>query len=100
MPATARDFDLSVGLLRDERLDAEKSARAAAKYLRRLHARFGDWRLAFAAYNAGENRVAELLKKHQAKTFDDISRHLPLETQMYVPKLEATLKKREGWRVS
>jgi membrane-bound lytic murein transglycosylase D len=98
MPATARSLDLSVGLLRDERLDAEKSARAAAKYLRRLHTRFGDWRLAFAAYNAGEGRVADLLKKHKARTFDEIARYLPLETQMYVPKLEATLKTREGWR--
>jgi membrane-bound lytic murein transglycosylase D len=99
MPVTARELNLSVGLFRDERLDAEKSARAAAKLLRRLHTRFGDWRLTFAAYNGGEGRVGDLLKKHKAKTFDDIARFLPLETQMYVPKLVATLKKREGWRV-
>lgn len=98
MPVTARELDLTVGLFRDERLDPEKSARAAARLLRRLHTRFGDWRLAFAAYNAGEGRVSELLK-HKGKTFDDIARYLPLETQMYVPKLVATLRKREGWRV-
>ena len=96
MPATARNFDLTVGLLRDERLQPEKSARAAARYLRRLHDRFGDWRLALAAYNSGETRVAALLKKHNARTYDEIAAHLPVETQMYVPKLEATLQKRES----
>ena len=96
MPATARSLDLSVGVLRDERLQPEKNARAAARYLRQLHGRFGDWRLAFAAYNAGETRVAALLKKHQARTFDDIAAYLPSETQLYVPKIEATLRKREG----
>jgi len=96
MPATARDLDLSVNLLRDERLNPEKSARAAARYLRKLYLRFGDWRLAFAAYNAGEGRVGALLKKHKARSFDDIAQYLPSETQLYVPKLEATLRKREG----
>ena len=96
MPVTARSLDLSVGVLRDERLQPEKSARAAARYLRRLHERFGDWRLALAAYNAGETRVAALLKKYQARTYDAIAAQLPVETQMYVPKIEATLRRREG----
>ena len=95
MPITARSMDLSVGLFRDERLHPEKSARAAARYLRRLYDRFGDWRLALAAYNAGETRVAALLKKHQARTYDGICAYLPVETQMYVPKIEATLRKHE-----
>lgn len=99
MPATARNLDLSVGLLRDERLHPEKSGRAAARYLRRLYDRFGDWRLALAAYNAGEGRVAALLKKHKGKTYDDINQFLPVETQMYVPKIEATLRKREKLRL-
>lgn len=95
MPATARNLDLSVGLFRDERLHPEKSARAAARYLRRLYDRFGDWRLALAAYNSGETRVANLLKKRKGRTYDEIAAYLPVETQMYVPKLEATLRKRE-----
>ena len=95
MPATARALNLSLRP-RDERLHTEKSARAAARYLRRLYDRFGDWRLALAAYNAGETHVDALLKKHQARTFDAIAGRLPAETQMYVPKVEATLRKREG----
>jgi len=95
MPATARSLDLSVGVFRDERLHPEKSARAAAQYLRRLYGRFGDWRLALAAYNCGETRVANLLKKQNARSYDEIASRLPTETQMYVPKIEATLRKRE-----
>ena len=95
MPATARSLDLSVGLFRDDRLNAEKNARAAARYLRQLHGRFKDWRLALAAYNCGEGRVSALLKKHRGKTYDDINQYLPTETQMYVPKFEATLRKHE-----
>jgi len=96
MPATARGFDLSVNMLRDERLHPEKNARVAARYLRRLYQRFGDWRLAFAAYNAGETRVAGLLRKRKTTSFDAIAGDLPAETQMYVPKIEATVWKREN----
>lgn len=95
MPGTARDLDLTVSFLRDDRLNEEKNARAAARYLRRLHERFGDWRLALAAYNAGEKRVADLLARQKVKSFDAIAARLPAETQMYVPKVEATLRKRE-----
>lgn len=95
MPATARRFKLSTSP-RDERLDPEKSARAAAKYLRLLHTRFGDWRLALAAYNSGEQRVDNLLRSSKTRSFDAIASRLPAETQMYVPKFEAVLLRREG----
>jgi len=96
MPVMARSLDLSVGMFRDERLHPEKNARAAAHYLRQLYGRFGDWHLALAAYNAGESRVANLLAKSQVKTFDAIANRLPSETQMFVPKVEAIVRKREG----
>jgi membrane-bound lytic murein transglycosylase D len=95
MKPTAKRLGLSTSLP-DERLNPEKSARAAARYLRYLHGRFGDWRLALAAYNAGEGRVEALLKNARSRSYDDIFNRLPAETQMYVPKYEATLKKREG----
>ena len=95
MPPTAKSLGLSTWLP-DERRNPEKSARAAARYLGQLHRRFGDWPLALAAYNAGEGRVAALLKRHNAKTFDAIASRLPAETQMYVPRCEAVIRKREG----
>ncbi len=95
MPATAKDNGLA---LRpdDERLEPEKSAKAAAEYLHRLYQRFGDWSLVLAAYNAGEGRVQNLLDARKTKTFDGIATRLPAETQMYVPRIDATLLRREG----
>jgi len=95
MPATAKELGLST-TLPDERTNPEKSARASATYLRQLHARFGDWPLAIAAYNAGGGRVSRALTKQKAKTFAEIAPTLSVETQMYVPKVLATLKVRAG----
>jgi membrane-bound lytic murein transglycosylase D len=95
MPDTARRFGLSLWP-RDQRYQPEPSAAAAAKYLKYLHDRFKDWRLALAAYNAGEGTVQKLLDRHQADNYDAIAPHLPAETQMYVPRIEATLLRREG----
>jgi len=95
MPATARALKLS-GWPQDERLQPEKNARAAAKHLRALYTHYGDWRLALAAYNAGGTRVDNLLKKYKARTYEAIAPRLPAETQMYVPKVEATVRRREG----
>ncbi len=95
MPATARDLGLSTALP-DERADPAKNARAAARYLRNLHRRFGDWPLALAAYNAGPGRVGRTLSEHKATSFAEIAAVLPAETRMYVPKVLATLAARTG----
>lgn len=99
MPATARWLGLTLEP-NDERFDPYRNADAAARYLHYLYQRFGDWRLALAAYNAGEGRVRRLLQTHNAQTFDEIAIRLPAETQMYVPKVEATLQKRAGYRLA
>ncbi len=95
MPATARGLGLKLQP-RDERLDADRNARAAGRYLRQLHGQFKDWPLAVAAYNAGPGRVADLLERRRARSYDAIAPSLPAETQLYVPKFEALLKRREG----
>ncbi len=95
MPATAKQFGLSLWP-RDQRRQPDLAARAAAKQLRELHQQFGDWRLAVAAYNCGAGAVQRALERHQAKSYERISTHLPAETQMYVPKVEATILHREG----
>jgi membrane-bound lytic murein transglycosylase D len=96
MPETAE----SLGLHRwpsDQRYQPLPSAQAAARYLKRLHAQFGDWRLALAAYNGGEGRVRGLLQRNSGpRSFEAIATRLPAETQMFVPKVEATILRREG----
>ncbi len=95
MPETAKGLGLST-FLPDDRTHPEKSARAAARYLRELHGKFGDWPLAFAAYNAGEGRVRRLLRARGGSTFASIAGALPSETRMYVPKVLATIAVRAG----
>ena len=95
MPETAKAMGLST-FLPDERTHPEKSARAAARYLRSLHQKFGNWALALAAYNAGEGRVSRTLAKHKANSFTAIANALPAETRMYVPKVCALIAVRAG----
>ncbi len=95
MPATAKRFGLRTGFF-DERKDPEKSARAAAQYLKFLYRATGSWPLAIAAYNAGEGRVGKLIKREKQATFENIADDLPLETQMYVPKVMALVSLREN----
>ena len=95
MPITAKAQGLSL-LPFDERVQPEKSARAAASLLRRLHGLFDSWPLALAAYNAGEGRVRRALQATETKTFAGIAPALSTETRLYVPKVLATLAQREG----
>ena len=95
MPETAHALGLTT-FLPDERTDPEKSARAAARYLRMLFAKFGSWPLALAAYNAGEGRVTRLLASSGATDFAGVSSALPAETRMYVPKVCALVATRTG----
>jgi membrane-bound lytic murein transglycosylase D len=95
MPDTAKRFGLSLWP-RDQRFQPESSATASAQYLKYLYDRFKDWRLALAAYNAGEGAVQKLLERYQTRSYDAIAGHLPAETQMYVPRFEAVLLRREG----
>lgn len=95
MPATARALGLDT-MLPDDRTHPEKSARAAARYLRALHGKFGNWALALAAYNAGEGRVRRTLAAQKATTYTAIAEALPAETRMYVPKVCALITTRTG----
>lgn len=95
MPDTAKRFGLSLWP-RDQRYQPEPSATASARYLKYLYDHFKDWRLALAAYNAGEGAVQKLLDRYQAADYDTIAEHLPAETQMYVPRVEAVLEQRQN----
>jgi soluble lytic murein transglycosylase-like protein len=62
MPATARRLGLTVTPERDERLDPARSSDTAARYLTDLYARYEDWPVAIAAYNAGEHLIDRFRK--------------------------------------
>ena len=90
IPATGKRMGLAQDFWVDERRNPEKSARAAAVYLKALYKEFGDWRLAWAGYNAGEGKIEKAKKKGQLD-FWTMARGkiLKRETKGYVPKLMA-----------
>jgi len=95
MPATARDYSLTVNARTDDRIDFVKSTYAAVDYFHDLLAIFGprSFLLAIAAYNCGENRIIACLKKiedpFEHRDFWHIRSCLPRETQEYPPKVIA-----------
>jgi membrane-bound lytic murein transglycosylase D len=95
MDPTAREFGLRVDDYVDERRDPVRATDAALDYLETLHARFGSWYLAAAAYNAGPGRVERVLHLHaegrtgEEDIYWEVLRHLPRETREYVPRLVA-----------
>jgi membrane-bound lytic murein transglycosylase D len=90
---TGQRYGLTTSWWLDERMDFEKSTKAAAKYFRYLYSIFNCWNLAAAGYNTGENRIIRLVEKHNTRDFWAISRYggLYQETKNYVPKLIATM---------
>jgi len=88
---TGRRYGLRIDRYVDERRDPVKSTRAAAKYLKDLHAMFGDWHLSLAAYNSGEHAIAQLLVRHPSFTYWDLRQrgYLCAETADFVPKFLA-----------
>ncbi len=95
IPSTGYRYGLKRTSDIDERMDPAKSTRAALAYLSDLHALFGDWLTAIAAYNCGEARVQRLLRQQSEGYFDqfwDLYERLPRETRRYVPRFIATVR--------
>jgi len=89
---TGRRYDLRIDQWVDERKDPVKATTAAARYLKELYSMFnGDWYLAAAGYNAGENKILRAITKYNTNDFWELSRgsYLARETKEYVPKLLA-----------
>lgn len=94
IPSTGYKYTLQRDRWVDERMDVDKSTKAAIAYLNELHDIFGDWLTCLAAYNCGEGRVLRVISKQHINYLDhfwDLYRQLPNETARYVPRFLATL---------
>lgn len=91
IPSTGRHFGMEQNWWHDGRRDIIGATNGALDYLQKLHDQFGDWELALAAYNWGENGVAraQASNRKRKKSTDYLSLKMPRETRNYVPKLMA-----------
>ena len=91
IPGTGKRYELTQNWWYDGRRDIVASTAAALDYLNDIYKMHGDWHLALASYNWGENAVARALERNRAGRLplDYSSLTMPLETRQYVPKLQA-----------
>lgn len=89
MPATAR----SLGLKPEDRFDPDKNVEAGSRYLQQQIKRFGDEKLALAAYNWGPENIAKAKAKLEAEgepvTWENVQSvaKVPGETREYVDRV-------------
>jgi membrane-bound lytic murein transglycosylase D len=101
MPETARRFGLRVDWWVDERRDVFRATDAAISYLKYLYGQFGDWKLALAAYNAGEGAIDRALKSSGAESWGTLlAACLSEQTRSYVPKFAAAVHAVWHWEKS
>lgn len=78
MPETAVEYGLK------NRNNPIESTKAACRYLDHLYIKYGDWKIALMAYNAGEDRIDDFLDKKGPR--------LTFETMNYYPQIMALQK--------
>lgn len=94
IPATGERFGLKADFVVDERCNIEKATRAAASYLKQLLSDEyfkGDYFLAMAAYNAGEEAIRKMIQfqANEKKNLGFFSSFTNNETGNYVPGIIA-----------
>ena len=82
--STGRAYGLRHNWWFDERRDPVKATRAAARHLKDLYQRFGDWYLAMAGYNYNPRKIERRLNRYKVDSYWELPR-LPKQTRNYVP---------------
>jgi len=96
MPVVAKDYGLKISKHNDERLDYYKSTHAAARLLKDLYAKFGDWLLVIAAYNSGPGWIQKGIQYSGTRNIWAMQQFLPKETQKHVRRFIAVHYHFEG----
>jgi len=87
MKTTGRENGLEINSNVDERYHLEKATKVACKYLKEAKARFGNWTLAAASYNAGKAGIGRRLKEQNVSDYYDLL--LGEETGRYMFRIVA-----------
>ena len=92
MYQTGKQYNLNIDSYVDERSDPLRASEAAALYMSKMYKIFGDWDLVLASYNSGPGNVTKAIRRSNGQqNFWNIRKHLPRETQGYVPAFLATM---------
>ena len=92
MYQTGKQYNLHIDSYVDERSDPLKASEAAAQYMSNMYKIFGDWDLVLASYNSGPGNVAKAIRRSGGQqNYWNIRKHLPKETQGYLPAFLATM---------
>ncbi len=87
LKGTGQEYGLEVNSEVDERYHLEKATRAACKYLKKYHQKFGSWTMAAAAYNVGASRLSKESEVQRGNSYYDLN--LNQETARYVFRIVA-----------
>ena len=92
MPAGGKIYGLREDHWVDERRDPLRSTIAVVDYWRDLYARFGNWEMVLAAFNAGYGAVLTSMARYNTNDYYQLCSledGLPWETCLYTPKVLA-----------
>lgn len=84
---TGKELGLEINDEVDERYHVEKSTRAACKYLKQAHAKFGNWTMAAASYNIGMHGIKRQIERQKVNDYYDLL--LVEETSRYLFRILA-----------
>jgi len=84
---TGKEYGLIVNKEVDERYHLVKATEAACQYLNKSYAKFGNWTLVAASYNAGQNRIEDVIGDQTTRNFYEM--YLNDETSRYIYRILA-----------
>ncbi|MGQ1784321.1 MULTISPECIES: lytic transglycosylase domain-containing protein [unclassified Saccharicrinis] len=87
MKSTGSEYGLEVNSEVDERYHLEKATVAACKYFKKSYAKYQNWTLVAASYNAGKAGISKQLNRQQASDYYNLL--LGEETGRYVYRIIA-----------
>lgn len=90
MDATGREWHEKLGIKEPyDPFNAKQNVTIGKAYLDYLIKRFKSIGLGLAAYNCGPSRVTHAVIKAPESSLEEVSKHIPLETRIYVQKVLA-----------